>query len=72
MQTEERFLKYIKFYTQSKEEVRRIPSTEKQRKLAEYLYNELKSMGAKHIRLTPASYVYAEIPATSKRDIPAL
>ncbi|MBT9775784.1 peptidase T [Clostridium sp. MCC353] len=68
----ERFLKYISFDTQSKPDVAAIPSTEKQRDLAEFLAEELKSLGAQHVRVDENSYVYASIPATDGKDTPAL
>lgn len=68
-----RFLTYIAIDTQSKEEVDAIPSTEKQRNLANIVTEELKSMGASDVRMDEHAYVYATIPATSaKLGIPVL
>lgn len=58
------FLKYISYDTQSKEDVEVIPSTEKQRVLAEVLAEELRAMHAQDVRVDQNSYVYATIPAT--------
>lgn len=68
----ERFLKYVSYDTQSEDDKEVIPSTEKQRVLAELLCKELKEMGASNVRLTEASYVYATIPATSEKASKAL
>ena len=46
----ERFLEYITFDTQSKEDAGPVPSTEKQRKLAERLAQELRELGAEDVR----------------------
>lgn len=45
----DRFLRYVSFDTQSQEGIQQIPSTEKQWKLAEYLADELRIMGAKNV-----------------------
>ena len=68
----EKFLRYVSYDTQSKDEQEQIPSTEKQRALAQLLADELNAMGASEVRVSPFSYVYAVIPATSDKKIPAL
>ena len=66
------FLKYISYDTQSKEDVEVIPSTEKQRVLAEVLAEELRAMHAQDVRVDQNSYVYATIPATMDKKVPVL
>jgi len=68
----ERFLRYVGVDTQSMEDQDPVPSTEKQRKLAGLLADELKAMGAQHVRISEHAYVYGEIPATSKKKVPVL
>ncbi|MEF9954271.1 MAG: peptidase T [Clostridium sp.] len=68
----ERFLKYVSFDTQSEEDIESIPSTEKQRFLAKYLFEELRNIGASNVRMSENSYIYATIPATTDKIIPAL
>ena len=68
----ERFFKYISIDTQSKPDVPAIPSTEKQRDLAELLAEELKALGAQQVQVDENSYVYASIPATNGKNYPAL
>lgn len=68
----ERFLKYVKVDTESKEDVETVPSTNKQKDLANILVEELKEMGAAEVRTDEHGYVYATIPATSKKDLPKL
>ena len=68
----DRFLKYVSFDTESAEEAAQVPSTEKQFKLAEYLVEELKAIGAQDVELTENCYVYATVPATTEEDLPIL
>ncbi len=68
----ERFLKYVKFDTQSLEDMDTVPSTEKQKNLAAALVEELKEIGAQNVRMDGHGYVYATIPATSKKELPVI
>jgi len=68
----ERFLKYVKFDTQSQDDVEAVPSTEKQKLLAKALVEELNEIGAANVRMDEHGYVYATIPATSKKKLPVL
>ena len=67
----ERFLKYVSFDTQSKEDSETFPSTLKQIELAKFLFNELKELGVDDVRLDEYGYVYAKIPSNcmSKRTL---
>lgn len=61
----ERFLRYVKMDTQSDESSNTFPSTEKQKKFAACLAEELRTMGASQVKLDEEyGYVYAKIPAT--------
>lgn len=68
----DRFLKYVSFDTQSKENMDVVPSTEKQLELAKYLVEELKEMGLSDAKLLPHGYVFATLEATSEKDLPVL
>lgn len=73
----ERFLKYVKIDTQSKETADSsgeiFPSTEKQRTLALLLKEELEQMGASDVFYDETyCYLYATIPATMDKEIPVL
>lgn len=68
----DKFLRYVAVDTQSMEDQECYPSTEKQKNLGHMLVNELEAMGASNVRMDSYGYVMAEIPATSKKDIPAL
>ncbi len=68
----ERFLKYIKVDTMSQPEQESIPSTEKQKDLANILAQELRDMGAKDVKIDSHAYVYGTIPATTDKKVPVL
>lgn len=70
MHVEERFLKYISYWTTSSEDNivngnAVIPSTERQFELAKVLKEELETLGLQKVALTAHCYVYGLLPATS-------
>ncbi len=67
-----RFLSYVAVDTQSMEDQKQFPSTEKQFNLARLLTEELLTMGAKNVRMDPYGYVYGEIPSNLDCMVPAL
>ena len=58
----ERFLRYVRFDTQSDEESETTPSTAKQKILAEALVDEMKAMGIADARMDEFGYVYGTVP----------
>ena len=58
----DRFLRYVKIDTQSKEDQPTVPSTRKQWDLANLLAAELKTLGAEHVRASEFGIVYAMVP----------
>lgn len=63
--TIDRFLRYVKIDTQSDENTKTTPSTEKQRMLAELLARELEEIGAEEVVCDEQyGYVYASVPAS--------
>jgi len=73
----DRFLRYVKVDTQSKDEADSFPSTEKQFDLARMLVEELKALGVSDARVDENCYVYATLEAnlsgsTSERDVPVI
>ena len=58
----DRFLRYAKIDTQSKEDAETVPSTRKQFELANLLARELKDLGAENVRVSEFCIVYATIP----------
>lgn len=68
----ERFLRYVSVDTQSMDDQEAYPSTEKQKKLAVMLRDELLHMGASEVKMDAYSYVTATIPATGEKKAPVL
>ena len=69
MNVEERFLKYVSYWTTSDEDnmengTPRITSSERQFDLGKVLEQELKTLGLKNVTLTDHCYVYGLLPAT--------
>lgn len=67
-----RFLNYISYDTQSQEDQEAVPSTPKQRVLAEAIAKELAAMKAQDVSVDEHGYVFATIPATVKGKQPVL
>lgn len=65
----DRFLRYVKIDTQSRQHQAGFPSTEKQLVLCRLLAEELAALGAAEVRLDEYGYVTASIPANT--DVPA-
>ena len=63
MNIEERFINYVKFDTQSNDHSETTPSTMKQKELAKYLVEELKSLGINNAFMNEYGEVYASIDA---------
>jgi tripeptide aminopeptidase len=63
-----RFLHYVTFDTQSDENSETYPSTPKQLDLLKALLKELQAIGLKDAAMDEHGYVFATIPATSKKS----
>ncbi len=68
----DRFLKYVKYDTQSDEESVSFPSTEKQKILSKDLAIELKHLGLEDAHMDEWGYVIATLPGNSTKDVPAI
>lgn len=68
----DRFLKYVKYDTQSDEESTSFPSTEKQKVLSKDLADELKKMGLEDAHMDEYGYVMATLPSNTDKDVPAI
>jgi len=68
----ERFLKYVSFDTQSAEDAPCTPSTPKQLRLAEYLKQELETLGLTEVEMDGNGYVYATLPANTDAAVPTI
>ena len=65
----DRFLKYVKYDTQSDEESTSFPSTEKQKILSKDLAEELKTLGLKDAHMDEWGYVMATLPSTQIKKL---
>ncbi len=68
----DRFLKYVKYDTQSDEDSLSFPSTEKQKVLSSDLAEELKQMGLADAHLDEWGYVMATLPSNSDKNVPPI
>ena len=68
----ERFLRYVKYDTQSAEGTGTYPSTEKQKELAKRLVEELKELGLKDASMDQYGYVTATLTANTQRSSPII
>jgi tripeptide aminopeptidase len=68
----DRFLKYVKYDTQSSEESTSFPSTEKQKVLSEELVKELKEIGLEDAHMDEHGYVIATLPSNTDKDVPVI
>ena len=68
----DRFMRYVQIDTQSDPLSSSFPSTEKQKDLSRLLVAELKAIGIIDAHMDEWGYIYATIPATSKKDVPVI
>jgi len=68
----DRFLKYVKYDTQSDEESTTFPSDPKQLELSKELVIELKAMGLKDAHMDENGYVITTLPSNSEKDVPVI
>ena len=68
----ERFLKYVSFNTTSDENTKMTPSTPGQMIFAQYLVEELKSIGMQDVNLDKNGYIMATLPANTDKEIPTI
>ena len=68
----DRFLKYVKYDTQSDEESTSFPSTAKQKILSKDLAEELKGLGLQDAHIDDWGYVMATLPSNSGKNVPAV
>ena len=68
----ERFLRYVKYDTQSDDDSNSFPSTEKQKNLSKDLAKELKELGLEDAHMDDNGYVMATLPSNTSKDVPAI
>jgi len=68
----DRFLKYVKYDTQSDEESTTFPSDPKQLELSKDLVEELKKIGLTDAYMDENGYVMATLPGNTEKDVPVI
>ncbi|MCL4551683.1 MAG: tripeptide aminopeptidase PepT, partial [Bacteroidetes bacterium] len=68
----DRFLKYVKYDTQSNEDSTTFPSDPKQIELSKTLVEELKQIGMKDAAMDEYGYVMATLLSNSKKNVPTI
>ena len=68
----DRFLKYVKYDTQSNEESTTFPSDPKQLELSKDLVEELKEIGLTDTNMDENGYVMATLPSNTDKDVPVI
>jgi tripeptide aminopeptidase len=68
----ERFLRYVRFDTQSDEDSETYPSTEKQLDLLRLLRDELQELGLADAAIDEHGYVTASVPVTVEHEVPTI
>ena len=70
--TAERLMRYVQIDTQSNPDSSSFPSTDKQKHLSSLLAEELQAFGITDAHMDAFGYVYATIPSTTSKTIPAV
>ncbi|MFA7229416.1 MAG: peptidase T [Melioribacteraceae bacterium] len=68
----DRFLKYVKYDTQSNEDSTTFPSDSKQLELSKSLVEELKAIGLKDAEMDEYGYVMATLPSNTNKKVPTI
>ncbi|MDR1877727.1 MAG: peptidase T [Flavobacteriaceae bacterium] len=67
-----RFLKYVTIHSTSEPGISKIPSTERQWNIANYIYEELRSLGLEDVSLDENGYVMGYIPSNINENLPTV
>lgn len=68
----QRFLKYVTFDTESRDDADCVPTTDGQIVFARFLKEELLSMGLSDVVLDEKGYLYATLPANCSKQLPVI
>lgn len=71
-----RFLSYVRIESQSIDDpdMSSFPMTDGQREIARFIYDEVKGLGGKDVKVTLSDdyYVYVDIPSNIKKEVPSI
>ena len=68
----DRFIQYVKIFTESDPESSTYPSTERQLDLANHLVEELKNIGMQNVKIDKYGYVTAVLSSNTEKEIPVI
>ncbi len=68
LKLQNRFINYVKIFSTSDPESETTPSTERQWNIANYIYEELKTLGLSDVSLDENGYIYAYVPSNLEND----
>ncbi|MGZ5196477.1 MAG: peptidase T, partial [Kaistella sp.] len=68
LKLQNRFINYVKIYSTSDAESEATPSTERQWDIANYIFEELKTLGLSDVSLDGNGYIYAYVPSNLEND----
>lgn len=68
LKLQNRFITYAKIYSTSDPESESTPSTERQWDIANYIFEELKSLGLSDVSIDENGYIYAYVPSNLEND----
>lgn len=68
LKLQNRFINYAKIYSTSDPESETTPSTERQWDIANYIYEELKTLGLSDVSIDEHGYIYAYVPSNLDQD----
>lgn len=63
-----RFISYVKIYSTSDPESETTPSTPQQWDIANYIFEELKTLGLENVSMDDKGYIYAYVPSNLEND----
>ena len=67
LKLQNRFINYVKIFSTSDPESETTPSTERQWNIANYIYEELKTLGLSDVSLDENGYIYAYVPSNLEK-----
>jgi tripeptide aminopeptidase len=68
LKLQNRFINYVKIYSTSDPESETTPSTKRQWYIANYIFEELKTLGLSDVKIDEHGYIYAYVPSNLEVD----
>lgn len=68
LKLQNRFINYVKIYSTSDPESESTPSTPQQRDIANYIFEELKTLGLSDVSMDEQGYIYAYVPSNLENN----